>query len=76
LTRMATKVKKLDLKVGDVVEIGGARYDVIPDKQGGLTLEPAITTSAAEAMERRGRRPATAEEFERHFGDLRADGEG
>lgn len=48
MTRMAVGVKKLDVHSGDVVEIEGRRYDVVPDRQGGLTLEPAITVFVAE----------------------------
>jgi hypothetical protein len=70
------EVKKLDVKLGDVVDIGGRRYDVIPDKQGGVALEPAITISVEELHRRRGTRPATAEEFEELFGELPRDGEG
>lgn len=67
---MAVAVKKLDVHQGDVVEIEGRRYDVVSDKQGGLTLEPAITVFADELDRRHGTRSLTAEEFERFFGDL------
>lgn len=40
---MATAIKKLDLTVGELVEVGGRRYEVVPDREGGLTLEPPIT---------------------------------
>lgn len=73
---MAIAVKKLDVTVGDVVEVEGRRYDVVSDKVGGVALEPAITTSQHERHERDGSRPATQEEFDRHFGDLPSDGEG
>lgn len=36
-------MKKLDLEIGEIVEVGGRRYEVVPDRQGGLTLEPPIT---------------------------------
>ena len=29
---MAVAAKKLDVKLGDLVEIDGRRYDVVPDK--------------------------------------------
>ncbi len=69
-------VKKLDLKSGDVIEIDDRRYDVVPDKEGGLTLEPAITRTIAEIHAEHGSRPLSNEEFEEHFGDLPSDGEG
>jgi hypothetical protein len=43
---MATAIKKLDLEIGEIVEVGGRRYEVVPDRQGGLTLEPPITPMA------------------------------
>ncbi len=43
MTSMAVTTKKLDVHIGDVVEIEGRRYDVVSDKEGGVTLEPAIT---------------------------------
>jgi len=73
---MAVAAKKLDVKIGDVVEIEGQRYDVVSDKHGGVTLEPAITKTVAELLAERGLRLLTAEEFEEEFGDLRSDGEG
>ncbi len=44
------------VKVGDVLEIEGRLYDVVPYKHGGATLEPAITTSVAEILAAHGRR--------------------
>jgi len=73
---MAVAAKKLDVKIGDVVEIEGQRYDVVSDKHGGVTLEPAITKTVAELLAERDLRLLTAEEFEEEFGDLRSDGEG
>ncbi len=73
---MAVAAKKLDVQIGDVAEIDGRRYDVVSDKAGGVTLEPAITVSSRDLHERHGTRPATPEEFERHFGGLSGDGEG
>jgi hypothetical protein len=73
---MAVDVKKLDLRIGDVVEIDGRRYEVVPDTQGGLTLEPAITVSAAELDRRHGTRPATQEEIDSQLDLLPGDGEG
>jgi hypothetical protein len=73
---MAVEVKKLDLRIGDVVEIDGRRYEVVPDRQGGLTLEPAITVTAAELDRRHGTRPATQEEIDSQLDLLPGDGEG
>jgi hypothetical protein len=64
MSPVAVAPKKLDVQVGDLVEIEGRRYDVIPDDQGGLTLEPAITITAAELHRRHGTRPATLEEID------------
>ena len=72
---MATAVKKLDLQVGELVEIDGRRYEVVPDKAGGLTLEPPITP-ISELYEKRGMKPASAEDFERLTADYPTDGEG
>jgi hypothetical protein len=76
MTGMAVAVKKLDVGIGDLVEIDGRRYDVVSDKEGGVTLEPAITVSAEELHERYDTRPVTPEEFKELFGDLPSDGEG
>ncbi len=73
---MAVAVKKLDVHVGDLVQIGDRRYDVVSDKAGGVTLEPAITKAADRLRAERGSRPLTADEFDQHFGHLPADGEG
>jgi hypothetical protein len=76
MNAMAVSAKKLDVAIGDVVEIDGRKYDVVSDKHGGVALEPAITKSVAEIHAQHGTRPLTVEEFARHFGDLPADGEG
>ena len=73
---MAVAVKKLDVKIGDLIEVSGKRYDVVSDKAGGIALEPAITVFSDELHERHGTRPATQAEFDRMFGDLPSDGEG
>lgn len=73
---MAVEAKKLDVHRGDVVEIEGRRYDVVPDKHGGLTLEPAITVSADELRARHGERAATEQEIDELFDLLPPDGEG
>ena len=69
----ATGIK---VQIGDVLEIEGRLYDVVPDKQGGATLKPAITMTVDEIHAAHGTRPLTAEEFEELSGDLPSDGEG
>jgi hypothetical protein len=76
MSGMAVEVKKLDVQIGDVVEIEGRRYDVVPDRQGGVALEPAITKTVEELRAERGARPVSQEEFEELFGDLPSDAEG
>ncbi|MGA2925984.1 MAG: hypothetical protein ABSG43_08310 [Solirubrobacteraceae bacterium] len=75
-TVLAVAAKKLDVKIGDVVEIESRRYDVVLDKQGGVTLEPAITMTVADIRAEQGGRPLTSEEFQELFGDLPSDDEG
>jgi hypothetical protein len=65
---MAVAPKRLS--IGDVVEIDGRKYDVVPDKAGGVTLEPAITQTVDEIHADHGGRPLTSEEFDESFGDL------
>jgi hypothetical protein len=65
----------LDLVVGELVEIDGRRYEVVPDRRGGVTLEPPITP-AAELHAKRGTAPASAEDFERLSADVPHDDEG
>ncbi|HVT00391.1 MAG TPA: hypothetical protein VHE08_07735 [Solirubrobacterales bacterium] len=67
-------MKKLD--VGELVEIDGRRYEVVPARQGGgLTLETPITP-VSELYAERGWKPASAEDFERVAGHLPTDDEG
>lgn len=73
---MAVAPKKLDVKIGDLVEIEGRRYEVVPNKAGGVALESPVTKTAADLRAERGARPVTPEEFEELFGDLPSDGEG
>jgi hypothetical protein len=72
---MATAVKRLDLAVGELVEIAGRRYEVVPDREGGVTIEPPITP-AAQLHARRGTKPASTEDFERLSADVPHDDEG
>jgi hypothetical protein len=74
MSGMAVEVKKLDVRVGDLAEIEGRRYDVVPDRQGGVALEPAITRTVEEPRAGRGARPVSREELEELFGDLPSDG--
>ena len=59
---MGTAVKKLDLEIGNLVEVGGRRYEVVPDRAGGLTLEPPITP-VSELYAERGWKPASEKDF-------------
>lgn len=72
---MAVAVKRLDVAVGDLVEIDERRYEVATREDGG-TLEPVITKSVAELRAARGSDGLTGEQFEGLFGDLPSDGEG
>ena len=73
---MTTAVKKLDLAIGELVEVGGRRYEVVPDREGGLTLEPPITP-ISELYAERGWESASEEDFNRLTADDEpADGEG
>lgn len=73
---MAVAVRKLDVSVGDVVQVGERRYDVVPDTDGSVALEPAITKTVDELHVERGGRPLTADEFDEYFGHLPTDDEG
>ena len=73
---MAIAAKKLDVKLGDLVEIEGRKYDVVSDKQGGVALEPAITKTVAEIHAEHGERQLSAQEFAELFGDIPSDDEG
>jgi len=68
------QTRKVDLALGDLVTIDGRRYEVVPDRMGGVTLEPPIRPMA-ELEKRWGTRPVSAEEFERVAGDLPTDDE-
>jgi len=72
---VATQIRKLDIAIDDLVEIDGQRYEVVPDRMGGVTLEPPITPMAKIDAEQ-GTRPASAEDFERLTADMPSDGEG
>ncbi len=72
---MATAVKKLDLEVGELIEVAGRRYEVVPDREGSLILEPAITP-VSELHSKRGTKPASTEDFERISAGVPYDDEG
>ncbi len=76
MSRMAVAPKKLDVQAGDLVEIEGRRYDVVPDHEGGLTLEPAVGVTVAELDRRHDSRAASEEEVEAQLDLLPGDGEG
>jgi hypothetical protein len=40
--RSGWSMRKLDLEIGDVVEVDGLHYKVVPDGAGGVAFEPAI----------------------------------
>jgi hypothetical protein len=69
-------VNRLVVNIGDVIEVEGRLYDVVPDKQGGATLEPAIRMTVAEIHAAHGERALTSVELEAYFGDVPSDGEG
>ena len=73
---MAIAAKKLDVKIGDLVEIEGRKYDIVSDKQGGVALEAAITKTVAEIHAEHGERQLSAQEFAELFGDIPSDDEG
>jgi hypothetical protein len=73
---MGVTAKKLDVKIGDLVEIAGRKYDVVSDKHGGVALEPAIAKTGTETLADEGLTPLSKEDFEEQFGDLPSDGEG
>ena len=68
-------VRKLDLTIGEVVEIDGRRYEVVPDREGGVTIEPPITP-IADLDAKRGTKPASTEDNERITASYPSDDEG
>jgi hypothetical protein len=61
LTAMAVTAKKLDVRIGDLVEIAGRYYEVVSDKQGGVAPEPAIRKTVAEILDEEGLTPLSTE---------------
>ena len=77
MVAMAVAAEKLDVRIGDLVEIEGRRCDVVSDKARGVAPERAITKTVAELRAERGGRPLTQEGFDELLGDhLPSDGEG
>jgi hypothetical protein len=72
---VATAVKRLDLTVGEFVEIAGRCYEVVPDREGGVTIKPPITP-AAQLHVRRGTKPAFTEDYEHLSANVPHDDEG
>jgi hypothetical protein len=72
---MATVVKKLNLEIGEIIEVAGRRYEAVPDRDGNLVLEPAITP-VSELHAKRGTKPASTEDFERVSAGIPYDNEG
>jgi hypothetical protein len=54
--------------LAELVEVGGRRYEVVPDRQGGLTLEPPITP-ISELYAQRSWELASEEDFKRLTAD-------
>lgn len=71
---MVTAVRQLDLVIGDLVEIAGRRYEVVPDWKAVSLLNR--NTQIAELDTDRGTKPASAEDFERLTAAYPSDGEG
>ncbi len=69
---MAVSVPKLT--VGEVVEVDGRRYEIVPTRDGELTLEPPITPMD-ELHVIDGTKPASIADFERLSGDVPSDDE-
>jgi hypothetical protein len=61
--QVAGAATKLDVHAGELVEIDGRRYDLVPDRQGGLMLQPAIGVTVAKLDRRHGTRPAPQAEI-------------
>ncbi len=76
MVEVAVAVKKLEMEIGDLVEIGGRQYDVVSDKAGGVALEPAIAVFSADLHKRHGTKPISQERFDELFGDVPGDQEG
>jgi hypothetical protein len=67
---IAAMAKKLDVKIGDLVEIEGRRYEVVSDKHGGVALEPAITQAVAEIHAEHGERQLSGKGLAELFAEI------
>lgn len=74
---MATAaIRKLELEVGEIVEVDGKRYEVVAMSDcDGFILEPPITP-ISKREEEWGTEPLSQEEFDRLSAGLPTDGEG
>lgn len=73
MSGMAISVRKL--AIGEIVEVDGRRYEVVPTRDGELTLETPMTPmDELHAID--GTKPASAEDFERLSGHVPYDDEG
>jgi hypothetical protein len=71
----AQRRAEIKLAIGDLVQIDGQSYEVMPDRFGSPALETRITPMA-DLHEERGSQSASDEDFERLAGDLPTDDEG
>jgi hypothetical protein len=68
-----TAIRKLDLKVGEIVEIDDIRYEVVPvPERCEVTLEPVVIT-VAEEDRMYGTEPLSQEEYDRLSAGLPTD---
>jgi hypothetical protein len=71
---VSAAVRRLDLTIGELVEVAGRRYEVVPDREGGVTIEPQITP-VAELHARRGPRCSSPRESRSLTAGRISDGE-
>lgn len=75
-TAATTAIRKLDLEVGEILEIAGQRYEVVASRDSRVHWLEAAVITTAEMHEMRGTRPVSQEEFDRLSAGLPSDGEG
>lgn len=73
---MAASVIKLDVQPGQFVQVGGARYEVVRDREGELSLEPAVTKTSAQLAAERGLKELSPAEVAELLDGRAGDGEG
>ncbi len=76
MSSMALTARKLDVKIGDLVEIEGRKYDVVADERGASRSSLRSHFTVAEMLAERGERMLSREEFEARFGPIPSDDEG